>query len=250
MAIIDLQSRDRLLPGPGIYRLADNTNESYIYLIRLADMIRDCLPDVSVDDYRTRPGRALSGATDCCNFLSREETIQVQGFKSLKKQVEWIGGRYAVKTLAAQVLPETGLPEQIHVAYEPRGAPYLVHRPEISISISHAGDYAAAGICLAPGKRIGLDLEHMRRAGLQDVKRVAFTERELAIAGDSKERAFRIWTRKEAYLKFIKSGFGESLKRVDVSGLHILHGGLPVTGLSIRTLQLAEQYLLSIVNHG
>lgn len=248
MAILDIQPGNRLLPGPGIYRLADNSNESFICLIRLTDLIRDCLPDVPVDDYRTLPGWEL-GPTIRLDFLSREEVKHVSGFKSLKKQVEWIGGRLALKTLVAQVLPDAGLPQQIHVAYESRGAPYLVGRSEISISISHAGDYAAAGICRAVGKRIGLDLERMTPAGLADVKRVAFTEREVAIAGDSLELSFGIWTRKEAYLKFVKSGFGESLKRVDVSGPNILHGGLPLTGLSIQTLQLPEKYLLSVVNH-
>jgi len=249
MEIITQQPRDRLLPGPGIYRLVDCAAEIFICLIDLTDMVRQYLPAISVENYRTLPGRELAPAALRGDFLARAEIKQVNHFKALKKQVEWLGGRYALKTLASRVLPDAGQARQINVAYESRGAPYLIGKPGISISISHAGDYAAAGICLSAGKRIGLDIERMARAGLADIKTVAFTEQETAAAGDSLARAFQIWTRKEAYLKFIKSGFGESLKRVDVSGPHILHDGLPVTGLSIQTLQLAGQYLVSVVNH-
>lgn len=249
MAIIEMQPGDRYLPGPGIYRLAEGATDIHICLIRLTDMAGRYLPSLSVTDYQTLPGQELSPDAGRLDFLARSEIRQLNGFKSLKKQVEWLGGRYALKTLAMEVLPDAGRPEQVKVAYEDRGAPYLVGRDAISVSISHAGDYAAAGICLAAGKRMGLDLEPMTPVGLEDVKRVAFTEREITAAGDSLEQAFRIWTRKEAYLKFIKSGFGESLKRVDVSGPDILHGGLPVTGLSRQTLQLPQQYLLAVVNH-
>ena len=62
MALIDIQSGDRLLPGPGIYRLAGNPTERYVCLIRLADLIRDCLTGVSADTYRTLPGRQLTRA--------------------------------------------------------------------------------------------------------------------------------------------------------------------------------------------
>jgi len=249
MAVIEMQRGDRFLAGPGIYRLAENAAGIYVCLVALADIVRQYLPSVPVDDYQTLPGRELAGGACLADFLTRAELRQLNGFKTLKKQVEWLGGRHALKTLAAQVLPGAGQPRRVSVAYEPRGAPYLVGRDAISISISHAGDFAAAGISQAAGKRMGLDIEHMDPSGLEEVKRVAFTEREAAAAGDSLERAFRIWTRKEAYLKFIKSGFGESLKRVDVSGPDILHGGLPISGLSIQTLQVAEHYLLSVVNH-
>lgn len=249
MATIRMQTGNRPLPGPGIFRLTEHPNESYICLTCLADIIRDCLPDVSADDYRTRSGRKMTRATCHLDFLSHAEINQVNGFKTLKKQVEWIGGRYALKTLAAEVLPGIGSLRQIRVAYETRGAPYLVARSEISISISHAGDYALAGLCLIAGKRIGLDIEQMAREGLDSVKQVAFTEQEMATAGDSLEKACRIWTRKEAYLKFIKAGFGESLKRIDVSGPGIWHGGVPITGIAIQTTPVAAQYLMSIVSH-
>ena len=249
MAIIKMQPGDRYLPCPGIYQLAEDAADIHICLIGLTDMMRRYFPSVSVTHYQTLPGQELTPDAGRVDFLNRSDISQLNGFKSLKKQVEWIGGRYALKTLAVAVLPGAGRPEQVGVACEARGASYLVDRAEISVSISHAGDYAAAGICLAAGKRMGLDIESMTGNGLEDVKRVAFTEREAAAAGDSREQAFRIWTRKEAYLKFIKSGFGESLKRVDVSGTDIRHGGLPVNGLSIQTLKLAEHYLLSVVNH-
>ncbi|CAD7842672.1 MAG: hypothetical protein [Olavius algarvensis Delta 4 endosymbiont] len=249
MEIIEQQPGDRILPGPGIYRLTDSKAALYICLIDLADMVRKCLPAVSAGNYRTLPGCEFGPAACRGDFFTPEEIRQVNEFKTLKKQVEWLGGRYALKTLVAKVLPDAGPADKISATYESRGAPYLSGLPTTSISISHAGEYAVAGICLQAGKRMGLDIERITLDGLADVKRVAFTERESAAAGGSPERVFRIWTRKEAYLKFIKTGFGESLQRIDVSGPDILHGGLAVTGLTAQTLQLGERYLVSIVYH-
>ena len=193
MAIIEMQPGDRYLPGPGIYRLAEGAADIYICLIALAEMVRQCFPAVSVADYRTLPGRQVQ--RDACRpeFLSAAEIEQVNGFKALKKQVEWLGGRYALKTLVVAVLPDAGRAEQVQVAYEDRGAPYLVGRDAVSVSISHAGDYAAAGIYLAAGKRMGLDIESLTRTGLEDVKRVAakFLDMRASVTGMllPKERA-------------------------------------------------------------
>lgn len=240
------RSEGRTLPGPGVYRLEGSGGKIFIGLIVLADMLRKFLPAVNPDGYQSSKGRVFEAGSSCGDFLSDDELRQVNCFKALKKQVEWIGGRYALKTLVAKILPEAGHVSQIAVAYEPRGAPCLVNRPAMSISISHAGKYALAGICTAD-MRIGLDLECIGHTGLRHVMKVAFTDREMAVAGGSPEAICRIWTRKEAYLKFVKTGFRETLKRVDVSGSAIVHGGVLVSDLKIETFRVGEDYLLTIV---
>jgi 4'-phosphopantetheinyl transferase len=241
------RSEDRTLPGPGVYRLEGSGGKISICLIVLADMLRKFLPAVNPDGYQSSKGRVFEAGSSCGDFLSDDELRQVNCFRALKKQVEWIGGRYALKTLVSKTLPEAGHVSQIAVACEPRGVPCLVNRPAMSISISHAGKYALAGICTDADMRIGLDLECIGHTGLRHVMKVAFTDREMAVAGCSPEAACRIWTRKEAYLKFVKTGFRENLKRVDVSGSTVVHGGVPVSGLGIETFRVGEDYLLSAV---
>ncbi len=235
------------LPGPGVYRLEGLGPDIRVCLVAIPDMIRKFLPSVPLDRYQTIKGIVFGSDSFRGDFLSGAEIEQVNCFKVLKKQVEWVGGRYALKTLVSKTLPEAGQANQISVAYESRGAPYLVNYPEISISISHAGKYAVAGVCSGANIRIGIDIERLGRQGLDDVMKVAFTDREIEAAGRSPEEACRIWTRKEAYLKFVKTGFRESLKRVDVSNSTIVHGGVPVAGLGIKTLRVGKRHQMSIV---
>ena len=242
-----IHSGDQSLAGPGVYRFEESGADIHVSLISLGDMLRQYLPEVKVAGYRTLKSRVFAAGSFGGDFLSGKEIRQVNGFKALKKQVEWIGGRFALKTLVSKVLPEAGCAGLISVAYESRGAPYLVNSPEISISISHSGDYALAGLCSDPDIRIGLDIERIDRRGFADVMKVAFTDREIACANNSPEEACRMWTVKEAYLKFVKSGFRESLKRVDVSGGVIVHGGVAVAGLGVKTIRAGERHLMSIV---
>lgn len=218
-----------------------------ICLVAIPDMIRQFLPSVPPDRYKTVKGIVFDSDSFRGDFLSMDEIGQVNCFKSLKKQVEWVGGRYALKTLVSKTLPEPGHAKEISVAYEPRGAPYLVKNPETSISISHSGEYALAGMSREADTRIGLDIERIGSRGLGDVMKVAFTDREIERTNNSPEEACRIWTVKEAYLKFVKSGFRENLKRVDVSGGSIVHGGVPVAGLVVKTMRAGERHLMSIV---
>jgi 4'-phosphopantetheinyl transferase len=247
MSVCDLTPGSRDLPGPGIYRLTERGPDIVICLISLARMVRQTLPGVDSENFQTQPARVLAPDECNCDFLSALEWRQANCFKALKKQVEWIGGRCALKRLVAAVLPDAGAADQIEIAYEPRGAPYLVHDPGLSVSISHAGDYAAAGLCRTPGARIGLDIERIGRTGLDTVMPVAFTEREIAATAGSPQQAARIWTVKEAYLKFIKTGFRENLKRVDVSSRPLVHNGVPMGGMAVESWQVGRRYCLSIV---
>lgn len=248
MPVVQQPPGDRTLPGPGIYRLDGSGAGIFVCLVKLADMVRHFLPAVNPHDYAKMPGRVFAGDPGKDGFLSAGEIRQVNCFRALKKQLEWIGGRYALKKLVAAALPNDNRASRVRVAYEPWGAPYLDNIPGISISISHAGDYAVAGLCSDSDSRIGLDIERLDQRALNEVVKVAFTEREIELAGGSREQICRIWTRKEAYLKFIKIGFRENLKRVDVAGRPIVHGGVPVAGLGIMTLRVAGQYHLSVVS--
>lgn len=88
------------------------------------------------------------------------------------------------------------------------GKPYFKDSSLGHFSISHSGilSVAAYGGC-----EIGIDLERIDTS--RDLKRIAdrfFTERELDIfrkEGDTAESFFEIWTKKEAYVKYLGGAF-------------------------------------------
>ena len=106
----------------------------------------------------------------------------------------------------------------------PEGAPYLPEYPDFPISISHSGDYAAAALSRDRFTKIGIDIEKIAPASIDHIFKVAFTDREQAMLKQCPDAAtFESWTAKEAYLKYIKKGFNENLRQVEVIDGRIYH---------------------------
>ena len=149
-------------------------------------------------------------------FLSDDELVRVNRFKALKKQMEWLCGRFALKRLAADVLdPATPL-DQVRIDYREKGAPYLFRFPEISISLSHSGDYTAAAITRDTQIALGIDIEKIGNMPDQGFIKTAFTTEEIRSMPADARSVFRHWTLKEAFLKYLGLGFNESLHHVAV----------------------------------
>ena len=81
-------------PVPG-YRLA---------FVSIPRLLETCLAISVGPSFRTAPPLVFDNDAFCESFLSPDEIGIVNGFKALKKQVEWIAGRYAVKQLAICVV--------------------------------------------------------------------------------------------------------------------------------------------------
>lgn len=114
-------------------------------------------------------------------------------------------------------------PESTQIVRDAHGKPSLANpcSQALSFSFSHSEDLAV--VALAHGMSIGCDIE-LRRTfrGVEDVMALSFTSREreyvLRQSGDSAGAAFwRVWTRKEAYLKAIGRGFFVPPGDVDVN---------------------------------
>jgi 4'-phosphopantetheinyl transferase len=213
-------------PGPG-YRLA---------FLSIPVFLKRFLT-ISIDTtYRTAPPYAFTSPDFREPFLGPDELAALNGFKALKKQVEWMAGRYAAKALAANFLKHQPPPIQTRVAYRQKGAPYFSEDPTLCLSITHSGDFAVAGMGLTPSCVLGVDLEQIRPESRATLLRTAFSPREVqALASLDDAALFRHWTAKEAYLKYIGLGFHESLKRVEILNDTIFHDGLPVPSLSLSS---------------
>ena len=179
-------------------------------------------------------------------FLNGKELAQLNRFKVLKKQVEWACGRFAVKSLAREILtPETALTD-IRIQYRPQGAPFLKGFESYSLTLSHSGEMTAAALATLPEVVLGIDIEAVGPMPDAPFMKTAFTQREILSQAPTPADVFRCWTLKEAYLKFIGKGFHESLHHVEILGREILHHkeAQPVTA---RSWLLDSGYAISLV---
>ena len=226
-------------PGPG-YRLA------FVAIQVLLEKVLEPAIDAT---YRTSPPRVFRPQDFHEPFLGADEMRTLNGFKALKKQVEWMAGRYAAKQLARHFRSDRPSLHRTRVAYRAKGAPYFSDYPALCLSISHTGDYAAAGMGLTPSCTLGLDLELIRPESRQTLLKTAFTSREVAILQSLDDTAlFQHWTAKEAYLKYIGMGFHESLKRVEILDGAIFHDGRPVPSLSLSCQLPFAGYAFAMVS--
>lgn len=101
------------------------------------------------------------------------------------------------------------------------GKPYLVGFPDFHYNISHTRNAIAIGVSEIP---IGVDIEKNKLADLEIATRF-FCKRELnyIISGnEEQERLFyHIWTKKEAYIKWLGRGLSIPLTTFDVTDAEI-----------------------------
>lgn len=84
------------------------------------------------------------------------------------------------------------------VGHRDTGAPYLVGREDISLTVSHSRDYAA--VAFSAERTIGVDIEQWREQLLRVAPRV-LSESELGVYASSPALLLRAWTMKEALYK-------------------------------------------------
>ena len=180
-------------------------------------------------------------------FLAESEIRQVNRFYALKRQMEWMAGRLAVKVLVTAAGIAANL-QSVRIEHREKGAPYLAMLPDRAISISHSNKWAVAGLAPEGRSAIGLDIEAVQTDTIDGLLNIAFSLREIdELAGADLSELFNRWTCKEAYLKYIGLGFYENLKQVEIlkSGIH--HRGRPIHGLMCHTAEPFPGYRMALV---
>lgn len=117
-------------------------------------------------------------------------------------------------------------PEDIRIAEEECGKPYIIGYENFCYNISHSGDYVVMAYGDSP---VGVDIEKIRIDGMSKtdmaVAKRCFTLNENTYVNRTKEgaaeRFCRIWTMKESYLKLIGCGVSVPLNSFEVDFLHI-----------------------------
>jgi phosphopantetheinyl transferase len=150
------------------------------------------------------------------SWLSEIEYATYIGFSHARRRRHWLAGRYAAKQVIARRDPSIEL-AAIEIAtiddcYEQGRPIYRVAHVagRYGLSISHAGDVAAAALAKSEHVRIGIDVEPID-ARIEEAEPIALGDDERAtlatVGGPERWRAVtRIWTLKEALMKALGCG--------------------------------------------
>jgi 4'-phosphopantetheinyl transferase len=222
--------------------------ELVIWYVKISRIMQSILYKKSLPDSKLKKNRFFGKDDFSKSFLNHDELKILNGFKALKKQIEWISGRYLTKLMIQYnfypVLPL----DEINLSYLDEGAPFLNHDPGLPFSISHSNEYTATACCKKRTKIIGVDVEKITEKPNAGFLKTAFTKNEILHLEDNAVSIFKNWTIKEAYLKYIKKGFNENLYNVEVIDNKIWHNQTKIN-VDIYSTMINENYILSLVSN-
>lgn len=152
--------------------------------------------------------------------LGHDEQRRAERFVFDRDRRRYVAAHTALRVILGRFLG--GNPADLQFAYGPRGKPRLVNAPiDARFNLSHSEDRAL--IAFAIGREVGVDIEHTRT--IEDLTGVAeqsfsSAEREWLRQTPPESRVevfFRIWTRKESFIKAVGDGLHFPLDGFDVS---------------------------------
>lgn len=138
--------------------------------------------------------------------LSLQRQAKIQAFRTEKGRHLSLGaGLVLDRGLQAYGLRE----REVSMETGSYGKPYLTKYPEIHFNLSHSGTMVMA---VFGDREVGCDVEQMAEAAGEKIAERFFTEQEkeaLRFCGSKEQRRilfYRIWTRKESYIKLTGEG--------------------------------------------
>ncbi len=118
--------------------------------------------------------------------------------------------------LLRYVLCRSGHSHRPNIVCSPYGKPLLADHPEFHFNLSHSGNYVAIAWGDTP---VGIDVERLQSSlSLQTIAQKHFTPQEQAYISQDLRKFFHIWTRKEAYIKYLGTGLRTKLTDFSVIG--------------------------------
>lgn len=148
------------------------------------------------------------------SFISKEKQDQVNRFQfDIDKKLS-LYTELLVRIIACQTLGIKN--EEIIFEKGEYGKPYIRDYTNFHYNVSHTRN---AIVVVVSDKSIGVDIEKIKTADMQIANRFFTTsEQEYIKEFSSKEdkRFYEVWTKKEAYIKFIGKGLSMPLNSFDV----------------------------------
>ena len=227
------------------YHIETDETGVMVCFVDIHAFIQVYMPDIDPDSFRRTKNIFFKSTGPLAFYFTQDDFERINRFKVLKKQVEWMAGKAAVKRLAAL---SCGVKENtLTIKAEEGGAPYLADFPNLPVSISHSGQFAVAASGTA-AIDVAVDIEKVEKDRMKSIGRVAFSKRELEELKDkSDEDHYLWWTVKEAYLKIIGRGFAEGLKKVEFLSGHIFHHEQKVEAITINSKIIHDDYAFTLI---
>src|SRR5882724_5597525 len=156
------------------------------------------------------------------SVLSADEKERARRFRNISDGKRYLIARGLLRRLLGYYV--AGAPDRLQFTYNALGKPSLSGQTSeavLNFSVSHSEDRALFGF--ARGRRIGVDLEYVRPdIDVLGLARGHFSPAEFRQlrhlpASEQCDAFYRVWTRKEAYLKACGEGLSFGLERVEVS---------------------------------
>jgi 4'-phosphopantetheinyl transferase len=181
-------------------------------------------------------------------FLSPRELEKLASFKIEKRRRDWLGGRYAAKTLLRDRAAAGKALGEIEITYDACGRPEWAGKP---LSISHSGPYCAAACGPEAMKFLGMDIE---KAEPRAAAWYADYFHKSELPSPDMNQATRLWTIKEALLKALGLGLKADPLDIHLSGetpefsraALARHKEMGSPGFKLTTFGLGKDYFLSL----
>ena len=159
----------------------------------------------------------------CWSFLSLDEKRRAQSLKVVKIRQRFVISRAILRQLLADYMAvSTG--KTIELLQGRFGKPYVVQNSDdeyVAFNLSHTEDQLV--IALGCQRQIGVDIEVCReRINLNALAERCFAKTELLSwqqlkPDDQKVMFYRLWTRKESFVKAVGRGISLGLKDCEMS---------------------------------
>ena len=168
--------------------------------------------------YVLRISEQLDDEAELSALLSPDEVARAERFLNPQHGRNYRCMRGLLRKLLAAYLDMT--PQAIHFEYAEHGKPSLSHQTELQFNMSHSRDMAAYAFCLQHD--VGVDIEYMRAQKNLDgmIGHVGSPQEQTELQQlDTAARLqafYRLWTRKEAFIKAVGRGLGMGLRSIHI----------------------------------
>jgi len=190
----------------------------------------------------------LPGLAGLKQLLNQEEIARAARFNQEKDAQQFIITRAALRILLADALALD--PKQIDITAAQNKKPFLATYNGVHFNVSHSANRAVIAIAK---QAVGIDVEFLKTGfEYQSIAEYAFSETESVHLQKSNHPHldfFRLWTRKEAFLKGLGTGLIDDLKLIScIAASNEIPAviGTVSCDWEVNTLVLGPAYILSI----
>jgi len=197
--------------------------------------------------FRLAVSEHLSKLSVYKKILSSEELLRSSRFYKAEDRERYIICRGALKQLLGQYLQT--LPERIEIILDKNKKPVLKDRLQLHFNVSHS----RGSIALAfSDNNIGIDVEYIdNNFDYKPIAKACFAMAEMDCLREScnaAEEFFKLWTRKEAFLKANGKGLNDDMNQLNCLGeLHEKQIAAPgYESYRIDSFKIEENYIAAV----